>query len=239
MHRQIPMMPLRAVRPGSALDSVMMLTDAEVRLLARLGSSTVYEAAGRTGLIPVRYQQLVAGARVAGPAYPVLCAQGDNLGAHAAMELLRPGEILLLAMPRPEPVALIGELLALQARARGAAGALVDGAIRDVSELAALKLPIWARYVSPKGAKKEAVLGLGVPVEVEGVAVHPGDYLVMDGDGVVVVPAGRAHEVLQKALSRAEAEEALRARIARGELTLDAFGLRERAADALAAARRL
>ncbi|AEV16333.1 Dimethylmenaquinone methyltransferase [Thermus sp. CCB_US3_UF1] len=211
-----------------------MLSPEEVRELAALGSATLYEASGREGLVQAGFLRIPEGAKAAGPALPVLCAQGDNLGAHAAMAALRPGEVLVLGMPEPEPVALVGELLATQAKAQGAAALLVDGAVRDRDELVSLGLPVWARWVSPRGARRERVLGLGVPVRVGGVEVRLGDYLVLDGDGVVVVRRERAREVLQRARERAGREAALRERFARGELSLDLYGLREGLKEALA-----
>src|SRR5262249_20454433 len=120
--------------------------------LARLGSATVYEAAGRRGLVDAPLLQIVPGSRAAGPARTVRCGQGDNLMAHAAMAAVEPGDVLVLTMPVPAPVALVGDLLATQAQVQGAAAVLVDGAVRDVEELRELGLPIWARHVSIRGA---------------------------------------------------------------------------------------
>src|SRR5439155_1548201 len=122
---------------------------------AALGSATVHEAAGRTGVVDVPLIQIPPGSRAAGPARTVRCGQGDNLMVHAAMAATEPGDVLVLTMPEPEPVALIGELLATQAKARGAVAVLVDAAVRDVEELAGLGLPVWARYVRVSGATKE------------------------------------------------------------------------------------
>lgn len=216
-----------------------MLSQEEIQELAALGTATVYEASGRKGLVEAGFVRLPEGSRAAGPAFPVLCAQGDNLGVHAAMAAVRPGEVLVLAMPEPEPVALVGELLATQAKARGVAALLVDGAVRDADGLRLLGLPVWARFVSPRGARRERVLGLGTPVWVGGVEVRLGDYVVLDGDGVVVLPRERAREVLQRARERAEREAALRARFARGELSVDVYGLRQNLREALAEAERL
>ncbi|WP_024119639.1 4-carboxy-4-hydroxy-2-oxoadipate aldolase/oxaloacetate decarboxylase [Thermus thermophilus] len=216
-----------------------MLSQEEIQELAALGTATVYEASGRKGLVEAGFVRLPEGSRAAGPAFPVLCAQGDNLGVHAAMAAVRPGEVLVLAMPEPEPVALVGELLATQAKARGVAALLVDGAVRDADGLRLLGLPVWARFVSPRGARRERVLGLGIPVRVGGVEVRLGDYVVLDGDGVVVLPRERAREVLERARERAEREAALRVRFARGELSVDVYGLRQNLREALAEAERL
>jgi 4-hydroxy-4-methyl-2-oxoglutarate aldolase len=194
--------------------------------LARLGSATVYEASGRNGLVDVDLRQLVPGSRACGPARTVRCGQGDNLMVHAAMEGLQPGEVLVLTMPEPAPVALLGDLLATQARARGAAAVLVDAAVRDSEELAALGLPIWARWIRSRGATKDAVGELDKPVRVRGQLIRPGDLVVLDADGATVVAAERAAEVLEASRARDEKERVKRAKLEAGELSYDLDGLR-------------
>ena len=122
--------------------------------LARLGSATVYEGGGRGRFVDADFHQIVPGSRASGPARTVRCAQGDNLMVHAAMASLQPGEVLVLTLPEPRPVALLGDLLATQAQVHGAAGVLVDAAVRDAEELAEMGLPIWARWVRVRGATK-------------------------------------------------------------------------------------
>lgn len=194
--------------------------------LARLGSATVYEASGRQGLIEAELVQLIAGSRICGPARTVLCGQGDNLMVHAAMAHLQPGEVLVLTMPEPAPVALIGDLLATQAGYRQAAGVLVDAAIRDSDELRAMGLPIWARWIRSRGATKERVGQLDVPVSVGGQQILPGDLLVLDGDGGTVVAADAAGEVLAASRAREAKETDKRERLKRGELSYELDGLR-------------
>ncbi|WP_276958842.1 4-carboxy-4-hydroxy-2-oxoadipate aldolase/oxaloacetate decarboxylase [Allomeiothermus silvanus] len=212
----------------------MSLSPDELRTLARLGVATVYEASGREGLVDLPLLQLVPGSRVAGPALTVLCAQNDNLMVHAAMAAVRPGEVLVFAMPEPAPVALVGELLATQAKAQGAIGMLVDGAVRDAEELSQMGLPVWARYVRARGAERKALGRIGVPLPVGGVLIRTGDILVLDADGAVVVAQERAREVLEAAQARARREEALRLRFQSGELSVDIYGLRGQVAEALA-----
>ncbi len=195
--------------------------------LARLGVATVYEASSKRGLIDASLVQVVPGSKVAGPARTVLCGQDDNLMVHAAMERVQPGDVLVITMPEPAPVALVGELLAVQARARGAAAILVDAAVRDLEELRELGLPVWARWVRVRGAKKEEVGRLDEVVEVGGARISPGDIVVLDADGAVAVEAGRAGEVLEAALKREERERSLRKRLEAGELSYDLHGLRE------------
>ncbi len=194
---------------------------------ARLGVATVHEAAGRTGVVDLPLTQIVPGSRVAGPARTALCAAGDNSMVHAAIAHARPGDVLVLTSLEPGPVALVGELLATQAQVRGVAGILVDGAVRDVDELAQIGLPIWARFVRAQGATKGEVGKLDVTVVVGGVEIHPGDLVVMDCDGAFALPADAADSVLPLALERDERELVMRGRYAAGELSYDVNGLRE------------
>lgn len=195
--------------------------------LAELGVATVYEAAGRAGLIDMPLSQLLPRSRVAGPARTVMCGQDDNLMVHAIMEHIQPGEVLVLTMPQSNPVALVGDLLATQAKVRGAAAILVDAAVRDVEELIALGLPIWARYVRVKGATKTKIGQLNVPVTVGGTRIQPGDIVVLDADGAVCVKQARLAEVLEKSEARLEREDQMRTRLEAGEMSYDIHGLRE------------
>jgi 4-hydroxy-4-methyl-2-oxoglutarate aldolase len=144
------------------------------------------------------------------------------------MASLEPGDVLVLAMPEPTPVALVGDLLATQAKARGAAAILVDGAVRDVDELAELGLPIWSRFVRIRGAGKDVVGALDEPVTVGGQVIEPGDVVVLDGDGAAVVPHARVDEVLAAALERERREADKRAKLQAGALSYDLDGLREK-----------
>jgi 4-hydroxy-4-methyl-2-oxoglutarate aldolase len=196
--------------------------------LAALGSATVYEASGREGLIDLALHQLIPGSRAAGPARTVRCGQGDNLMVHAVMDIAQPGDVLVLTMPEPEPVALIGELLATQARERGVAALLVDAAVRDTEDLRELGLPVWARWIRVKGATKTQVGTLDEPVEVGGQEIRPGDSVVLDADGAVVVRAERVDEVLAAARERADYERDKRAQLEAGALSYDLDNLRAR-----------
>jgi 4-hydroxy-4-methyl-2-oxoglutarate aldolase len=197
--------------------------------LARLGTATVHEAAGRAQVVDAPLLQVVAGSRAAGPARTVRCGQDDNLMVHAAVAEAEPGEVLVLTMPEPRPVALVGELLATQAKARGAAGILVDASIRDAEQLRELGLPVWARWVRIRGATKKIVGELDVPVVVGGATIRPRDLLVLDGDGVAVVELERADEVLAASREREQRELVKRARLEGGELSWEIDGLREKA----------
>jgi len=194
--------------------------------LARLGTATVHEAGGRSPLVDIPLVQILPGSRAAGPARTVRCGQGDNLMVHAAVAEAKAGEVLVLTMPEPGPVALVGELLATQALGRGVAALLVDAAVRDVDELRELGLPIWARYVRVRGAEKQAPGTIGDPVEVGGATIRQGDAVVLDTDGAVVVAHEDVETVLTRARERAEREVEKRAKLEEGALSYDLDGLR-------------
>jgi 4-hydroxy-4-methyl-2-oxoglutarate aldolase len=196
--------------------------------LARLGTATVYEAAGRRGLVDATLHQIVPGSRVAGPARPVRCGQDDNLMVHAAIAHARPGDVLVLTMPEPRPVALVGDLLATQAQVRGVAGLLVDAAARDVEELRELGLPVWARWIRVRGAAKDVAGTIDEPVSVGGARIAAGDVVVLDADGAAVVARDRVEEVLAAALEREERERVKREQLRAGALSYDLDGLRGR-----------
>jgi 4-hydroxy-4-methyl-2-oxoglutarate aldolase len=196
--------------------------------LAELGTATVYEASGREGLVDADLHQLIPGSRAAGPARTVRCGQGDNLMVHAVMDRAQPGDVLVLTMPDPEPVALVGDLLVTQAKQRGVAALLVDAAVRDTEDLGELGVPIWARWIRVKGAIKTEVGKIDEPVEVGGATIRPGDTVVLDADGAVVVRKERVDEVLAASRARLEQEAVKRAKLQAGELSYDLDNLRAR-----------
>jgi 4-hydroxy-4-methyl-2-oxoglutarate aldolase len=197
------------------------------RELARLGSATVHEAAGRSPVVDAPLIQVVPGSRAAGPARTVRCGQDDNLMVHAAVAEAEPGEVLVLTMPEARPVALVGELLATQAKVAGVAAVLVDAAVRDVEQLREVGLPIWARYVRVRGTEKHVPGVIGEPVEVAGARIRQGDVVVLDADGAVVVQREQVDDVLASALAREEREREKRAKLEAGELSYDLDGLRD------------
>lgn len=203
------------------------MNERQLERLAELGTATVYEASGRLGLIDMPLIRVVPGSRVAGPARTVLCGQNDNLMVHACIEQIRLGEVVVLAMPVPAPVALIGDLLVTQMKSKGAAAILTNSAVRDVEELEKLGLPIWARYVRVRGATKSAIGRLNEPVTLGSALIATGDIVVLDADGAVSVREDQLASVLEKAEARAAREEALRPRYAAGELSYDLYGFRE------------
>jgi 4-hydroxy-4-methyl-2-oxoglutarate aldolase len=202
--------------------------DTHYQELADLGSATVYEAGGRRGYVDADLIQILPGTSVAGPARTVLCGQDDNLMVHAVMAQLQPGEVLVLTMPEPRPVALVGDLLATQAKAHGAVAILADAAVRDIDELAELGLPIWARWVRVKGAGKDIPGTIGDAVTVGGATINQGDILVLDADGVAIVEPDRVDEVLEGSRAREKRERIKRLKLQAGELSYDLDGLRDR-----------
>jgi 4-hydroxy-4-methyl-2-oxoglutarate aldolase len=157
-----------------------------------------------------------------------MCGPADNLMVHAAMAHARPGDVLVLTMPDPAPVALVGDLLATQAEAQGVAAILVDGAVRDVEELAELGLPIWARWIRVRGATKDIPGTIDEPVTVGGQEIRAGDLVVLDGDGAALVAQDRIDEVLAAAREREERETVKREKLQAGALSYDLDNLRER-----------
>lgn len=196
------------------------------RELAALGSATAHEAAARSEVVDVPLIQVIPGSRAAGPARTVRCSERDNLMVHAAIAEARPGEVLVLTLPEPKPHALVGELLATQAKGRGVAALLVDAAVRDIEELRELGLPVWARHVRITGCDKKVPGTIGEPVEVGGATIRQGDVVVLDADGAAVIPQERVDEVLAAARARAERERVKRAKLEAGELSYDLDGLR-------------
>ena len=203
------------------------MTKDELARLSDLGVATVYEASGRVGLIDAPLIQLLPGSRAAGPARTVLCGQDDNLMVHAVIEHIQPGEVLVLTMPEPTPVALIGELLVTQVKVRGAAAILVDAACRDVEELGKLGLPIWTRNVRVRGASKTKIGELDATVTVGGAQITPGDIIVLDADGAICIRREQAEQVLVAAEARFEREASLREKLVAGAMSYDLHGLRD------------
>jgi len=199
--------------------------------LAELGVSTVHEADQRRGALDPAIRPIQAGVRIAGAAVTVSCPPGDNLMVHAAIEFLRRGDILVVTTTSPSTDGMIGELLATSMRAHGAVGLVTAASVRDAEELRAMGFPVWARAINPQGTTKTKPGSVNVPVVCGGQLVHPGDAIVADDDGVVVVPRSRSAEVLEAGRKRAGDEGAKRARFAAGELGVDMYGLRTLLAD--------
>ncbi|MFI1994865.1 4-carboxy-4-hydroxy-2-oxoadipate aldolase/oxaloacetate decarboxylase [Actinoplanes sp. NPDC020271] len=194
--------------------------------LAEEGASTVHEADGRRGALRPELRAIQQGARIAGAAVTVSCHPGDNLMIHAAVETVRPGDVVVITTTSPCTDGMLGDLLATSLRAHGAIGVIMDAGVRDAAELQAMKFPVWTRAVSPQGTVKASPGSVNVPVVVCGQMINPGDAVIADDDGIVVIPRERAAAVLKAARKRTANEASKRERLAAGELGVDMYGLR-------------
>ena len=199
-----------------------------LRELARCSVATVHEAQGRTGLLHPDMRPVYAGAKCAGAALTVLAHPGDNTMMHVAAALCRPGDIIVVALSSENRDAMLGELLATSYRAHGGVGAVIDAGCRDVAELSRMQFPVWSRAISAKGTVKASVGSVNAPVVCAGAMVNPGDAVLADDDGVVVVPRERLAEVVAAAKAREEKEAKVRERLAAGELGIDIYGMRQK-----------
>ena len=195
--------------------------------LGAFGVATVHEALGRVGYLGPEFRPAWPGARIGGTAVTALCWPGDNLMIHVAVEQCRPGDVLVVATNSPSTDGLFGELFATALAHRGVRGVVLGSGVRDVAELHQMGFPAWSRAVSAQGSVKATAGAVNVPVVLGGQTVHPGDVVVADDDGVVVVPRERAAEVLEAARAREQRETRIRERYRSGELGLDKNSMRE------------
>lgn len=202
-----------------------------IKVLGNAGTATVHEAQGRSGLMRPYMRPIYAAARMAGPAVTVSCQAGDNLMIHASIAVCQPGDVLVVVTTSESTDGMFGELLGVSCQAHGIAGLIIDAGVRDTTELTAMNFPVWAKAVSAQGTVKATPGDVNIPVICAGAMINPGDVIVADADGVVVVPREKAAEVAQASEQRIAKEEKTRQRLRAGELGLDFYGMRAKLVD--------
>jgi 4-hydroxy-4-methyl-2-oxoglutarate aldolase len=216
---------------GVARREIERADPAVVDAFAQYCVATVHEAQGRTGLLAARINPIYPGAHVAGSAVTVSVPAGDNWMVHVAVELCQEGDIVVVAPTAQNEHGYLGELIATALQRRGVRGFVIDGGVRDISELRRMQFPVWSAYVSSEGTVKERLGSVNLPIECAGRRVEPGDVVVADDDGVVIVPRATAADVLEASRLRDEKEVGSRERYAAGELSLDVMDMRDELAD--------
>jgi 4-hydroxy-4-methyl-2-oxoglutarate aldolase len=212
---------------GIVKRNIVRADKAAVEKLSRFGVATIHEAMGRVGLMQPYMRPIYTNAQVCGTAVTVLLQPGDNWMLHVAPEVVQPGDVVVAACTVENTDGFFGELLATTYRARGAKGLIIEGGVRDVKEISEMQFPVFSRAISARGTVKASLGSVNVPIVCAGVSVNPGDVVVADMDGVVIVPAAVAQQAADASEAREANEADKRARLAKGELGLDMYKMRE------------